>query len=110
MEEFLSGTKFEQMAREYNAKYGKANVLQNDSEFQNLSDLPNKVFTQDKEKKIKKIEKDFEKISSLFLFVKKHINRLGKNNISSWGNFYYIKLEELEKLVNSLKQNLYENL
>ena len=111
MEEFLSGKAFEQMAREYNAKYNSANVLSNSNEQINNDVNQNFNFqTTDKEKEILDIENILEKISSLFLFTKTHIKRLGVNNFNKWGNFYYIKLEEIEKKIEELKQRLFENL
>ena len=55
MQEFLGGSAFEQMAREYNAKYGKASVLESD--FNNL--------TKEKEEIIKDLSKKFEDYCAL---------------------------------------------
>ena len=103
------------MAREYNAKYGKANVLKNNSidGFNNLDSfkesglLNEKNFlTKDKEKIKDNLEKDFEDLSSLFLFVKKHIARMGATNVNKWWNFYLGKLNEIEKKVDKLKRKI----
>ena len=61
MQDFLSGSAFEQMAREYNAKYNVANVLQSGT-------TKNDSLLKDKEKVVKEIEYIFNEISSLFLF------------------------------------------
>ena len=100
MQEFLSGSAFEQMAREYNAKYGKANVLQ--SSFNGQEQL-----TKEKEKEILEIKKDFEEISSLFLFLKKYISRFKTNIFNAQQNFCFNKINELEGKINKLKSKFY---
>lgn len=106
MQEFLSGANFEQMAREYNEKYNKASALTSDSE--QIAKTLNKNINQEKEKLIQELKSYFENISSLFLFVKTHINRFGVKNFNNWGKFYYTKLQELEKTTQKLQQKFFE--
>ena len=103
MQEFLSGSAFEQMAREYNAKYGKANVL-------NEAESPLTNLTKEKESNILEVEKTFSEIASLFLFLKRHITRVGVTNVNRWGNFYLNKLKEIEGKLENLRQRLLHNI
>ena len=116
MQDFLSGDAFEQMAREYNAKYNKTNILesanlnnlnlQNLNEFEVASNSNNNLNlkTKDKEKEILQIKKDFEEISSLFLFLKTYIKKT--NNIGSCQEFVSKKLTEIESKLKNLTQKL----
>ena len=96
MQDFLSGSAFEQMAREYNAKYNVANVLQSGT-------IQNNGLLKDKEKVVKEIEDIFNEISSLFLFTRKYIGRLGVNSFNKCQGFYFNKLFEIERKVEMLK-------
>lgn len=100
MQEFLSGSAFEQMAREYNLKYNNASALQSNAVSKALN------FTKEKEKNNLEVEKTFNEISSLLFFTKKHIERIGIVNFNKWGNFYFVKLNELEKKFKNLKERI----
>ena len=114
MQEFLSGSAFEQMAREYNAKYGRASALNKQSSFLDRHDnsLFDEQFLNNANEKREgindnfQIEKEFEKISSLFYFLKNYIKKMNKNYANNWQDFLFKKLSEVEEKLNNLKQNI----
>ena len=98
MQEFLSGSEFEKMAREYNAKYNSAEVLTSESNF------GLKVTDEVKEEKEKfktEIKRDFEEVISLFLFIKKYID-IKSFGFSGGKVFCSKKMEEIERKIKNL--------